>query len=51
MERAVGWEVWSWGESKMGGIREGDIDRLGILIGIEGYGNEGKGIKGNIVWL
>ena len=32
VERAVGWEVWSWGESKMGGIREGDIDRLGILM-------------------
>ena len=33
MERAVGWEVWSWGESKLvGGIIEGYIDRLGILM-------------------
>ena len=34
MERAVGWEVWSLGELKfkVGGIIEGDIDRLGILM-------------------
>ena len=34
VERAVGWEVWSRGESKfqVGGIIEGDIDRLGILM-------------------
>ena len=44
MERAVGWEVWSWGELKLvGGIIEGDIDRLGILM--EWIMQEGQGVE------
>ena len=53
----MGWEVWSLGELKfkVGGIIEGDIDRLGILMerimwegwGVEVGNDEGMRWEGN----